>query len=262
MKILESIRKIVTGAYIKRMNRVDEVIKKIEWASQHYKRVIENCVNYLIGFSSIIKPHRCNKCGKVFFATNSDNGCPFCSSLYTINIDAIDFKEHVRGYCSSLYGRNITFMDVFKDVVKNLCLNRICYFLESTSSLEIFTEKGALRIVARDGEIIEVELPWIDISTLTYIDEITAVASKYREKLLINGTRFIIYKTYYDNVDVNYVTLIRERFMDAQFFKYFIDELGLNKYIFSKGVLTKIFDIKHGEYIDPRNVFIDVKTEV
>ncbi len=259
MNVFKSVKRMLIDKYIIRRNSVDELLSKIECASQHYRKVIENCINYLIVFSNTIKPYKCMKCGKIFFIVNSEKGCPFCNSLHTVGIDMMDFKLYVHSYCTSIYGKNLTYMEFLKEIVKNLCLNKICYFLESTSSLEIFTEKGTLKMIAKNGEIIEVELPWIDISIFTYIDEITTIASQYREKLLKNGIKYIIYKAYYGNIDVNHITLIKEGFIDVQFFKHLIDKLGLNKYIFNKGVLAKIFDIEYSEYVNPQKMLISTR---
>lgn len=250
MNISELVKKLI-DKYIKRGSNISEILSKIEYASQHYKKVIENCINYLIVFSNTSRPYKCMKCGKVFFIVNNEKECPFCNSLYIVSIDMIDFKSYVHSYCTSIYGRNLIYMELLKEIVKKLCLNKICYFLESTSSLEIFTEKGALKMIAKNGEIIEVELPWVNVSIFMYIDEITTIISRYRENLLKNGTRYIIYKVYYSNIDVNYITLIKEGFIDVQFFKHLINKLGLSKYIFSKGVLTKIFDIEYNKYVNP-----------
>lgn len=262
MKIVEYIRRMALNMRIgRRVGSFSEVASKIEQTSQHYKKVVENCVNYLVSFSGSMKLYRCVKCGKIFCMDDNEMRCPFCNSFYTIYVNTIGFKDYAYSYCSSLYGKSVIFMDVLKDIVKNLCLNRICYFLESMSLLEIFTEKGALRIAFRNEEIIEVELPWVDTSTFEYIDEITAAVFRYREKLLTSGVKFIIYKARYDGVNVDHVMLIRERFIDVQLFKHFIDGLGLSKYVLGRGVLVKIFSIENAEYIAPR-AFVGMKITV
>ncbi|MEM1730348.1 MAG: hypothetical protein QXY26_04430 [Ignisphaera sp.] len=261
MNILMFMKRVVRDKFSrKRIREVNEIINRIEYISQHYKKVIDNCINYLTVFSNIVKPYVCMKCNKVFFTSDNEKRCPFCNSLYIANIDIANFKAYIHSYCDSLYGRNLVYTDVFKDVAKNLCLDKVCYFLESSLTLEIFTEKGILRISSRNEKLIEVELPWVDTSVLAYIDEITAIVFQHREKLLKNGTRYIVYKASYSNISISYALLIRERFMDTQFFKHFIDKLGLNKYILNRGILTKIFDMEYGEYIDPQKMAISTRT--
>lgn len=248
------IKRVFVSKYRKKAARVNEIINSIENTFQHYKKVVENCIGYLIELSKTVKPYRCVRCNQIYFAIDNEKGCPFCNSQYVVNLNDVDFKIYAHSYCNSLYNRNMVSAEIFKDIAKRLCVERVCYFLESTPSLEIFIERGISRISLKSEGIIEVELPWVDTLILTYIDEITATISIHRDKLLRNGIRYIVYITYYGNIAVNYMTLIREKFIDVQLFKYLVEDLRLDKHIYSKGVVVKIFDIECEEYIDPQRV--------
>lgn|GEM_PF-974846 len=258
MNLFALIKKVLLNRYRRNISkRADRIIGEIENSFQHYRKVMENCINYLTEFSKSINPYKCMKCGKVFFIINSvDKECPFCSSQYIVGLDSIDFKIQVSEYCNSLYGKNILYIETIKDVAERLCIDRSCYFLESTISLEIFIEKGILRISFKDEGIIEIELPWVDTSTIIYIDKITSIISTHREKLLKNGIKYIVYKTYYENIAVSYIKIIKEKFIDIYFFKHFINKLGLSNHIYSRGILVKIFDIEQEDYIDPQKYLL------
>jgi len=221
----------------------------------YYERTLETCKGYIVSSSRISRPLKCMKCGKIFASPGEGAAkCPSCYSEYVEEATPQDIASYADQYCWALYGSYISYLRGVMNTVEKLCTGGFeCDFLESTSELSIHVDKYR-RFVRLELEANRQSIRGVvrgaNYQVLDLINSISKALLEKRELLISGGIKFVYYITTYDETEVGHETLIREGFLDYQYYNAYLGSLGYSVSGYT-GAVVKILDLRKGSYIAP-----------
>ena len=215
------------------------VAEKVSETRDHYIKTLENCIRFLLE-SRGYKAYRCLRCGRIFFGFDVYR-CPFCYSELFEEADAKSVSEGVERYCRELYEPTINYLEFLAGVVENFCGSCDCSYY-STYRLTLLCGKSSLSISLEKSYIL-VSLSNVYLDTLYIANDIVSLLSRYREKLVRSGIRFVAIETKYDELHMDYKKLVEEGFLDATMHSSIV-KMYLPDYYSPPGYLVKIISIK------------------
>ncbi|ADM27244.1 hypothetical protein Igag_0405 [Ignisphaera aggregans DSM 17230] len=230
-----------------------DILNELDNSYNHYLKVMNNCIGYLTILSKFHDIYRCSRCNKYFLSISKENSiCPFCGSRDIRIVDDYVYRSYVENFCSNLYGRILILIEFMKILAIEFCREFKCRYSFTRPSLDISIDRNTnLRIELGSDRAIDIALSYLDILMLQMIDRISSTATTLRKDFSKYNIKYLVFRINYENIDIDFITLIREKFIDAYHLASILRELGLESYSYLRGVAIKIFDIERNIYIDP-----------
>ncbi len=234
-------------------SRRRNILSELDSSYSRYLKVMNNCIGYLIILSKSHDIYRCSQCNKYFLGiSKEDNICPFCGNRNAKGVDEYAYRSYVENFCTNLYGKTLMLIEFMKILALEFCKEFKCRYSIARPSLEMYIDRNAnLRIEMGSGRVIDIVLSYLNVLVLQIIDRISSIALTLKKDFNKHGIRYIIFRVNYENIDIDFTTLIRERFIDPYHLASILKELELESYSYLRGVAIKIFDIEKNIYIDP-----------
>jgi DNA-directed RNA polymerase subunit RPC12/RpoP len=231
-----------------------DIVDKIDGRLLYYDRSLERCRGYILSTSKQTKPLKCLRCGTVFAYPGEGTSieCPSCYGNQVFEASQQDVSNYAEKYCWSLYGKYISYLRTIRHIAEKICGKRLsCEFKETVDYLEIhianYVKFIRLAIEASRGAI-RAEATGVNYEMLDLINAISRASLEKKEILLEGGITYIYYLTTYDSTEVGHETLIREGFLDLNYYRKYLNAQGYEIYG-SPGSIAKILDIKRGTIV-------------
>ncbi len=229
-----------------------DILSELNNSYNHYLKVMNNCIEYLTILSKSHDIYRCSRCNKYFLISKEDIICPFCGSRDIRTVDDYTYRSYVENFCINLYGKTLILIEFMKILAIEFCKKFKCRYSFTRPSLEISINRNAnLRIEIGSDRTIDIVLSYLNILMLQVIDRISSIALTLRKNFNRYGIKYLVFRINYENIDIDFITLIKEKFIDTYHLASILRELGLESYSYLRGVAIKIFDIERNIYIDP-----------
>jgi len=243
----------------KRKEKPEGIIERIDDVRQYFYDVISNCFNYTLHAARYSRPLRCLRCGWIFAEPlegfTGDIRCPHCGSDEVVPAEEKDVLRYAESRCSKLYGRQIAILALLMAVAEEMCGEgeSECDFRDV--SLDLVVRRGETTLSFRYPSIevnrLDVVVRGVDAGTLRLIADAVRAVRRVKGELQSNNIDYIVFLTFFSHTALNSTVLLREGFLDLDYFYELIRRRGVDLYGLPRrvGALVKIYDIALERFI-------------